>query len=252
MTLAVPLLAALLLHGLLLAAAGLRPVRPAAAPLQRADDTPELLVFSRLPPEPLPGDAVPLPPPELLPAPPPPPLPSRSLRPRKDRRAPTASAGGRRDISVRAARAGRRTGPRAPARASLAAAVPKSSPQPGSGARGGAGAAATAGGAGTPPAASPPPSLPLAGGGSASPEQLRRWRLLWQGAEAGAALPPPPGGLVAALALAPPPVELRRLPLQRARQEGLEPSSGQLVRLDGQRLLLWIEGPDLWVLRAPA
>ena len=65
-------------------------------------------------------------------------------------------------------------------------------------------------------------------------------------------LVPAVAALAAALTVAPPQAELRRLPLQRARQEGLEPDSGQLLRLDGHRLLLWIEGGDLWLLRTPA
>ena len=36
------------------------------------------------------------------------------------------------------------------------------------------------------------------------------------------------------------------------RPGSFEPASGQLLRLDGQRLLLWVEGPDLWLLRLPA
>jgi hypothetical protein len=31
----------------------------------------------------------------------------------------------------------------------------------------------------------------------------------------------------------------------------VEPDSGLLLRLDGHRLLLWIEGGDLWLLRTP-
>jgi hypothetical protein len=49
-----------------------------------------------------------------------------------------------------------------------------------------------------------------------------------------------------------PEAEVRRLPLQRARPQGVDPESGQLLRLDGHRLLLWIEGGDLWLLRTPA
>jgi hypothetical protein len=47
-------------------------------------------------------------------------------------------------------------------------------------------------------------------------------------------------------------VEVRRLPLARARAEGVEVESGRLLRLDDQLLLLWIEGDQLWLLRLPA
>jgi hypothetical protein len=242
----VPFLAALLLHSLLLAAAGLRPTRPAAAPPQRADDTPELLVFSRLPPEPLPSDQVPLPPPDLLPAPPPPPLPSRPLRPRLEPRAskPGAPAAGAAATPKPSAKANSKPITKANLKG-YPKANPKAPAKPG-----------TPAPARVPPSAGaqvpPPPTASTSGATPVQPEQASRWRLLWQSAEAGAALPPPPGGLAAALALAPPSTELRRLPLQRARTEGLEPVSGQVLRLDGQRLLLWIDGPDLWLLRTPA
>jgi len=242
--LGMPLVVALLLHSLLLAGASLRPQRTGAAPPLRPDDTPELLVFSRLPPEPLPTSGVPLPPPELLPAPPPPPsLPTRPLRPLRPSGQSLASATRRlsqprRPSPARASRAVRprpatpATAPSAPAPSGSATASPSSS------------ATATASA-----------SAPASGETSASPgkpEAAPRWRRLWQGAEGGAALPPPPAALAAALAVAPPQAELRRLPLQRARQEGVEPDSGQLLRLDGHRLLLWIEGGDLWLLRTPA
>ena len=244
--LGMPLVVALLLHSLLLAGASLRPQRTGAAPPLRPDDTPELLVFSRLPPEPLPTSGVPLPPPELLPAPPPPPsLPTRPLRPLRPSGQSLASATRRlsqprRPSPAKASRAVRprpappATAPSAPGPSGSASASPSSS----------ATATATASA-----------SAPASGETSASPgkpEAAPRWRRLWQGAEGGAALPPPPAALAAALAVAPPQAELRRLPLQRARQEGVEPDSGQLLRLDGHRLLLWIEGGDLWLLRTPA
>lgn len=242
----VSLLAALLLHGLLLAAAGLRPSRPAAVPPQRADDTPELLVFSRLPPEPLPSDQVPLPPPDLLPVPPPPPLPNSPLRPRRE---PGGSRpGAQPSIAAATSKPSAKPSVKATTKAN-----PKGRPKGRSQVPAKFGTTASARvpqGAGAP--TSPPPPALTASGAPLQPEQASRWNFLWQSAEAGAALPPPPGGLAAALALAPPPTELRRLPLQRARNEGLEPVSGQLFRLDGQRLLLWIDGPDLWLLRTPA
>ena len=228
--LGIPLLAALVLHALLLAAASWRPGRTGAAPPLRPDDTPELLVFSRLPPEPAPPSGIPLPPPDLLPAPPPPPLPSRPLRPSGQ---PLASA--TRRVSQPSRPSPRRPAGRRPARIARAASPPARAASP----------AATA----APAAADGATAAAIASPGQ--PEAVPRWRLLWQDAEGGAALPPPPAALAAALAVAPPPAELRRLPLQRARQEGLEPDSGQLLRLDGHRLLLWIEGGDLWLLRTP-
>jgi hypothetical protein len=85
-------------------------------------------------------------------------------------------------------------------------------------------------------------------GADASPpladELQRRWRALWQSAEAG---PSPP----AALAARPADAELRRLPLVQARAEGLEPDSGRPLRLDDHWLLPWIEGEQLWLLRLP-
>jgi len=250
--LGMPLVVALLLHSLLLAGASLRPQRTGAAPPLRPDDTPELLVFSRLPPEPLPTSEVPLPPPELLPAPPPPPsLPTRPTRPLRPSGQSLASATRRlsqprRPSPARASRAVRprpatpATAPSAPAPSGSASASPSASATASASASASASATTSATTSGATPAS---PGKPEAG---------PRWRRLWQGAEGGAALPPPPAALAAALAVAPPQAELRRLPLQRARQEGVEPDSGLLLRLDGHRLLLWIEGGDLWLLRTPA
>ena len=248
--LGMPLVVALLLHALLLAGASLRPQRTGAAPPLRPDDTPELLVFSRLPPEPLPTSGVPLPPPELLPAPPPPPpLPSRPLRPLRPSGQPLASA------TRRLGQPGRRSPARAkrpvesrPATPATAASapVPSASASASPSASSSSTATSTASATSSASASAATPASP------GKPEAGPRWRRLWQGAEGGAALPPPPAALAAALTVAPPQAELRRLPLQRVRQEGLEPDSGQLLRLDGHRLLLWIEGGDLWLLRTPA
>ncbi|MFM8605118.1 MAG: hypothetical protein ACKOBY_06275 [Cyanobium sp.] len=46
-------------------------------------------------------------------------------------------------------------------------------------------------------------------------------------------------------------MELRRIPLARARADGLDPSHGEVLRLDDHLLLAWIEGSQLWLLRAP-
>ena len=245
--LGMPLVVALLLHALLLAGASLRPQRTGAAPPLRPDDTPELLVFSRLPPEPLPTSGVPLPPPELLPAPPPPPpLPTRALRPLRPSGQPLASA------TRRLSQPRRRSPARAKRPVESRPATPAtaaSAPAPSASASASPSASSSTATASATSSASASAATPASPG---KPEAGPRWRRLWQGAEGGAALPPPPAALAAALTVAPPQAELRRLPLQRARQEGLEPDSGQLLRLDGHRLLLWIEGGDLWLLRTPA
>jgi hypothetical protein len=226
------LLAAVLLHALWLAEAQLRQRRqPTPTRLERADDTPELLVFSRQPPEPLGLETVPLPPPEAIP--PPPPLlpklgdatPKGAAPPRRPGKAPVA-------IGKRPA-----TAPRATPRL---AAVPGSGRRPG------------------PP---PLPPLPVATPLEALREALRRgpdspppplegpalqsWRTLWQSGDPNPAPPP-------AWAARPAEAEVRRLPLARARAEGVEVESGRLLRLDDQLLLLWIEGDQLWLLRLPA
>jgi hypothetical protein len=45
--------------------------------------------------------------------------------------------------------------------------------------------------------------------------------------------------------------EVRRLPLARARAEGVDPVSGLPLRFDDQWLLPWIDGEQLWLLRVP-
>jgi len=232
--LALALLAALLMHGLWLAELQLRQRRqPTPQRLQRPDDTPELLVFSRQPPEPLGLETVPLPPPSAMP-PPPPLLPEQ----RGPGTLPSPAPG-------RPPRAGSASGirPSPPGRPGIAG-RPAGSRLPRQGLR---------------PGPPPLPPLPLltplealrearARGSDATPplagEGLQRWRALWQSAEAG---PSPP----AALAARPADAELRRLPLAMARAEGLEPESGRPLRLDDHWLLPWIDGEQLWLLRVP-
>jgi hypothetical protein len=235
------LLAALLLHTLWLAEGQVRRRRqPAPVRLERADDTPELLVFSRQPVEPLALDSVPLPPPTAMPPPPPDlpdlrsggmrsaPAPRPPLRPRPARRAAGLSA-------------------RPAARPSPA---PRSAPRPG-------GPPFSQGRPGGPPPLPPLPAAaplealrearrrgPDAGPAPVEGEGQQRWRALWQGAEAG---PSPPD----ALAARPDDGELRRLPLARARAQGLDPESGRPLRLEDHWLLPWIEGDQLWLLRTP-
>jgi hypothetical protein len=232
------LLAALLLHGLWLAELQLRQRRqPPPQRLQRPDDTPELLVFSRQPPEPLGLESVPLPPPSALP-PPPPLLPEQRGLGKPS--APPPGQGPRAGTV-----AGKRSGPsgrlgtasRPPARPAV-----RRLPLPGLR-------------QGPPPLPPLPLAAPLealrearARGADASPplagEAVQRWRTLWQSAEVG---PSPP----AALAARPAEAQLRRLPLAQARAEGLEPESGRPLRLDDHWLLPWIEGEQLWLLRVP-
>ena len=229
------LLAALLLHALWLAEAQLRQSRqPPPARLQRADDTPELLVFSRQPPEPLGLDTVPLPPPEAMP-PPPPSLPGLRGGPRQAG-PPTLQAG-----SPARPTGKRPSGP-----------SPKPSRTTSRLAAGGAGQRRPAPPPLPPlPATSPLEALrearrrgPDAGPSPLEGEALQAWRTLWQSAEAGS---PPP----AALTARPVEAEVRRLPLARARAEGVDPVSGLPLRFDDQWLLPWIDGEQLWLLRVP-
>lgn len=76
-------------------------------------------------------------------------------------------------------------------------------------------------------------------------EQLQSWRSLWQAAEPD---PSPPAALEGRGEES----ELRRIPLARARADGIDPSHGEVLRLDDHLLLAWIDGGQLWLLRAPA
>lgn len=236
--LALALLAALLLHGLWLAELQLRQRRqPPPQRLERPDDTPELLVFSRQPPEPLGLETVPLPLPSAL-SPPPPLLPEQR-GPGKPP-APPPGQGPR----AGAAAGSRTSSPGRPGIASRPVARPAARRLPRPGLR-----------PGPPPLPPLPPAAPLdalrearARGAEASPplagEALERWRSLWQSAEVG--LSPP-----AALAARPADAELRRLPLAQVRAQGLEPEPGRPLRLDDHWLLPWIDGEQLWLLRVP-
>jgi hypothetical protein len=188
------LLAAVLLHALWLAGAHLQQRRqPPPTRPQRADDTPELLVFSRQSPEPLDLETLPLPPQQAMP--PPPPL---ALPPARKASRPALPAA------------------RAPS-------TPTSGRHPG------------------PPPPPPPPS-PQSAAGPREGAALQAWRTLWQGAEASPSAAPDAG---------PAEIEVRRLPLARARAEGLEPESGRVLRFDELVLLPWIVGDQLWLVRLP-
>jgi hypothetical protein len=236
--LALALLAALLLHGLWLAEQQLRLRRqPPPQRLQRPDDTPELLVFSRQPPEPLGLETVPLPPPSALPPPPP-------LLPEQRRPATPSPATPGRAPRTGSASGIRPSPPVRPGTLSRPATRPAGRPIPLPGLR-----------PAPPPLPPLPPVAPLealrearARGAEATQplagEALQRWRTLWQSAEAS---PSPP----AALANRPADAELRRLPLAQVRAEGLEPESGRPLRLDDHWLLPWIDGERLWLVRVP-
>ena len=240
--LALALLVALLGHGLWLAHAQLRQRRqPLPQALTRRDDSPELLVFSRLPPEPITPPPVPLPIP--LPAedklPPPPPLPEQARTSRS--RPAIAKPSARKASPPRVAAtkpAAIRPMASSPAAVKLPAAKPaiaaSKPPQP------------TAQGEETKPSAlSRLQEARRQGPVRLQGEKLQSWRSLWQAAETDASPP-------AALESRGEGIELRRVPLARARADGLEPGHGEVLRLDDHLLLAWIEGSQLWLLRAPA
>ncbi|MFN9618466.1 MAG: hypothetical protein ACK55X_01975 [Synechococcaceae cyanobacterium] len=45
--------------------------------------------------------------------------------------------------------------------------------------------------------------------------------------------------------------ELRWLPLDRLRAQGLDPESGRVLPLEDALLLLWREADSIWLLRTP-
>jgi|LakMenEpi03Aug12_release.lakeMendotaPanAssembly.Ray.scaffolds.fasta_scaffold02287_12 hypothetical protein len=232
------LLVALLGHGLWLAHAQLRQRRqPVPQALTNRDDSPELLVFSRLQPEPLTPLPIPLPAADNLP--PPPPLP--------DQASPSVSRPTVSQPSARKASPSRvdTTKPAAiRTKASLAAAAQPSAARP-------APAQAKLPPPPGPREETPPsPLRRLQEGRRQGPvrlqgESLQSWRNLWQAAETDATPP-------AALQSRGEEIELRRIPLARARADGLEPAHGEVLRLDDHLLLAWIDGGQLWLLRAPA
>lgn len=209
-SLAVPLVAALALHGVWLAWDSLRSSRPGGdTRIRRGDDTPELLVFSRQPPEPMPAAPSPPPPPSFSPAPPP-------LPPRRSAR---------------------------PVRRGTVARAPRSRAQPPRPGRPRAAAAAAS------RAVSPPAAPPLSPPGPPRPpaEALQRWRDLWRTAAPVDPSSPAPAPLAAVAAAG----ELRWLPLDRLRAQGLDPESGRVLPLEDALLLLWREADSIWLLRTP-
>lgn len=223
----IPLLAAVLLHGLWLSLSQLQSSRQTLpTKLSARDDTAELLVLSRRLPEEQEIVTIPLPPRLSLPPPPPPLLSAagtatpkqRALRVAPPRRLPGATK----------ARA-RAPGVKSPLR--TPAARP---PDP----DGSAALASLAEGAGGDATAETLPLLRPAG------EAADSWRKLWEGARPASA----PGKKLGDL---PDSVELRELPLSQARGAGVIPSHGQAVVLSDHLILLWIENGTLWMLRSP-
>ncbi len=221
--LTLPLLAAVLLHALALAAGRLHLQRQEPpTSLRRADDTPDLLVFSRQPPESPEADPLPLPPLAGMPSPPAPPLPPVPKR----AEAPRRSAGPRARTAV--ARRPRPARPAPLARAAQATAKPAAGP-----------------------AAGPLDALQRARQGgeegrvpALEGEEGQAWRTLWR--TAGPAVPLP-----AALAAGAEGGELRSMALEQAREQGVDLEADRVLRLDGQLLLAWTEAERLWLLKVP-
>jgi hypothetical protein len=236
--LGIPLLAALLLHGLGLSLSHLQSSRqPPPVKLSARDDTAELLVLSRrLPEEPEMG-TLPLPPRLSLPPPPPALLsaagtasPKKSkLRVTPPRRLPGASRamapGTKSPLGTTAAR------PPDPERSGALATLESLREQAALPASAEEGAVRDAPGV-------PPPLLRPTG------EAADSWRKLWEGALPESTPAKELGDLPAS-------VELRKLPLTQARGAGVIPSHGQAVVLADHLILLWIENGTLWMLRSP-
>jgi hypothetical protein len=275
------LLAALLLH--LLAVSAWQLNRSRQRPPTRlvaADDTPILLQFSRqaaIETEPL---AIPLPPAMPLPLPPAAgnspsdpqanasgrsPQPERDLPARtKTERPPKAggirpSTGKGRPTTTSPGRAGAAIDspglePGSPARLALEKALqeastagsPRGEAPPATGRSEGVDAkseAAAEGSGGRDPAPSSEPQGGAAAAGierRGSAEELRLWNLARPAPAISSARQGLPKGL-----------ELRQLPLALARRSGVNPTHQRSLRANDGLILLWIDGPTLWLLRAP-
>jgi hypothetical protein len=267
------LAAALVGHGLLLAHNSWRRSPAKAQVLTAEDTTPELLRFSRRMPQEVAATTIPLPPATALPPPPPDllgPLPNKKATKAGPAKSPAATTA--------------KTGARHPEAKStkihptlLLKPSKTSSPGAQSGSKGPKGVQASrapAEAVGTTPLALAPNPLRLFP--SPPAEALQRWRDL---RATGEAAPPTPGssGLgreplkasdaAAYLQLweqaAPAPfaagtdsalsegVQARRLPLAAARALGLDPGQQQWLKAADQSLLVWIDGPNLWLLKGP-
>ncbi len=209
-----PLLGALALNGLVVMAALRPPARtgPAVA-APPPDDTPELLRFSRQQAQEPSLAALPLPPLSALPPPPPTELPAQP------RRGSAGPRGGETD----------RTRERATAAAKPA---PPGAPQEPTGTKAAAELAATTRMLALALQARPPEAA-----------EATALAALW---EQGTPTREVPTGLAAA----PDGMELRRLPLARARSAGLPFSEPLAVLAGGKVLLLWPDGSTFWMLAA--
>jgi hypothetical protein len=236
--LGLPLLAALLLHGLGLSFSHLQssrqrpPVR-----LSARDDTAELLVLSRRLPEEQEMGTIPLPPRLSLPPPPPALLSAAgSASPKKSK---LRVAPPRRPAGAAVAKASttksplRTTSTRPPDPAVSGALATLESLRE----QAALPASAEEGAAGDSSGETPPLLRPTG-------EAADAWRKLWEGARPESTPAKELGDLPAS-------VELRKLPLTQARGTGLIPSHGQAVVLADHLILLWIDNGTLWLLRSP-
>jgi len=282
------LAAALVGHGLLLAHGPWRR-SPAKAPVLTAEDTtPELLRFSRRMPQEVAATTIPLPPATTLPPPPTDllgPLPTKESKEGGPAKTPAAATGkaGAKHPETKTTNI-RPTLVLKPSKASAPGAHgAKAHPMAGQGAKGPGAKSGTKGpkgaptsgppaeGAGTQPLALAPSPLRL----SPSPpaEALQRWREL---RASGEGAPPASGSASEPLkpAAATPylrlwdqaapaaitagtdgalseGVQARRLPLAAARALGLDPGQQQWIKAGDQSLLVWIDGPNLWLFKGP-
>lgn len=273
------LLAALLLH--VLAASAWQLARSRQRPparLTAADDTPILLQFSRQPPEDAVPLAIPLPPAIPLPLPPaapstlqgrpgaagPQPQPAAQADAAAQARSPQPRSSGGKGSAIPARRPPSPTAAisppdlsaGAPARQALERALEEAAagtarsdlpPPPGREAggesRGEAGAeapAARSGAAAAGPGAEGPARGAATADHQATAADLRLWSLARTTPLSASSRDELPRGL-----------ELRHLPLALARRSGASPVHRQILRSEERLILLWIDGPTLWLLRLP-
>jgi len=250
-SLGVPLLAAVLLHGLWLSFNHLQRSRLSPpAKLSARDDTADLLQLSRRLPDEQEMGTVPLPPQLTLPPPPPELLSALPPPPETAKRRAAAGAVATKKGSLRLALPPRRPG--------ATRAVSPGAKPPGRPATARVAESAPLGPLATLLALRDQVALPAATAESAlqaatgeSPLLLRpegetadSFRKLWEGARSDST----PSGELGDL---PETVELRELPLTQARGAGLNPSHRQAVVLADHLILFWIDNSTLWMLRSP-
>jgi len=270
-TAALPVLLALVLHAVWLATTPLRQSAPLAkARLSAEDNSPELLRFSRQPPPAPPAlAAVPLPGASTLPPPPPPPAePDAAAVDKSSAEAPAANKAAVVVVRSSPARAPaasvRPPGPTKPSGAAPAGRVihlvpGTDKPTPSDEAAANLGMAATpngplatllaaqrlaSSGASPNPNDSALAEAGLTGLQRPSGQALQSYQALWNGA---AAKESGPGDLSAL----PPNVQLREVATATANAQEVPTSHRQAVLLGNQLLLFWVEGDNLWLIRAP-